>query len=257
MFKADTNMDTALSDVNHSDGDDGKAVAVTGSSPRHGDKDTSRMDDISAESAPGTREDDTTKSHIETNSNTESSSSDDKEKSHNHNDDTATRTADSPTKLPDITTTTPSLDPFNSLKLFTTSPTTVTQPLAQVPARRRADPPMSPLDPISPWPPRDVPDDEAEAADGNGNGDAASRRQHLTTSHAQSTTDLPSAKEVYGSLAVLLTYLAFGTYLVWAAAPHGFLDRMGWTWYPSRYVARWRKLLTAGNGPWSCRAGSC
>lgn len=66
--------------------------------------------------------------------------------------------------------------------------------------------PVSPLDPISPWPP--------EAPN----------------------SDLPSAKEVYGSLAVLLTYIAFAAYLVWAFCPSAWLDSLGWTWYPDRWV---------------------
>ena len=45
---------------------------------------------------------------------------------------------------------------------------------------------------------------------------------------------LPSAPEVYGALAALLTYIAFAVYLVWAFAPEGWLDQWGWTWYPDR-----------------------
>jgi hypothetical protein len=45
---------------------------------------------------------------------------------------------------------------------------------------------------------------------------------------------LPSAPEVYGALAALLTYIAFGVYLIWAFAPEGWLDQWGWTWYPDR-----------------------
>lgn len=68
--------------------------------------------------------------------------------------------------------------------------------------------PMSPLDPISPWPP--------------------------TEPEPPYAADLPSAKEVYGLLGVLLTYLAFAAYLVWAFAPAHWLDAVGWTWYPAR-----------------------
>ncbi|KLT42954.1 PIG-P-domain-containing protein [Cutaneotrichosporon oleaginosum] len=66
---------------------------------------------------------------------------------------------------------------------------------------------MSPLAPISPWPPEEP---------------------------AAPYPDLPLAKEVYGLLAVLLTYLAFAAYLIWAFAPSRWLDAVGWTWYPSR-----------------------
>lgn len=68
---------------------------------------------------------------------------------------------------------------------------------------------VSPLAPISPWPPEEP----------------------LPRGPA---SDLPSAKEVYGSLAVLLTYLAYAVYLVWAFAPASWLDSVGWTWYPDR-----------------------
>lgn len=70
----------------------------------------------------------------------------------------------------------------------------------------------SALEPISPWPP----------AEPEEPGDAIQKEQ------------LPSAKEVYGSLAVLLTYFAFALYLVWGFAPRGWLDKAGWTWYPDR-----------------------
>ncbi|KAL1410624.1 hypothetical protein Q8F55_004641 [Vanrija albida] len=73
---------------------------------------------------------------------------------------------------------------------------------------------QSPLDPISPWPPADTAD-----------ADTPSRAPR---------DDLPSAKEVYGSLAILLTYILFAVYLVWAFAPPRWLDAVGWTWYPAR-----------------------
>jgi fatty acid desaturase len=88
---------------------------------------------------------------------------------------------------------------------------------------------MSPLAPISPWPPEEP---------------------------AAPYPDLPVAKEVYGLLGVLLTYLAFGAYLVWAFAPSRWLDAVGWTWYPSRSAEEYRQYLTAENGQSSCRAGS-
>lgn len=44
----------------------------------------------------------------------------------------------------------------------------------------------------------------------------------------------PSAEEVYGLLAVFLTYIAYGLYLAWAFCPPHWLDAVGWTWYPDR-----------------------
>ena len=96
----------------------------------------------------------------------------------------------------------------------------MTEPASRTPRATRSDTsaPSSPaqgetsaLEPISPWPPA-----EPEEPD------AVQKEQ------------LPSAKEVYGSLAVLLTYFAFALYLVWAFAPPGWLDKAGWTWYPDR-----------------------
>jgi hypothetical protein len=68
--------------------------------------------------------------------------------------------------------------------------------------------PQSPLDPISPWPPP-LPLETA-------------KEEEL------------SSKEIYGLIAVLGTYLAFGIYLIWALCPPAWLDAIGWTWYPSR-----------------------
>ena len=70
--------------------------------------------------------------------------------------------------------------------------------------------PQSPLDPISPWPPP------------------------LPLEPTQN--EELSSKEIYGLIAVLGTYLAFGIYLIWALCPPTWLDAIGWTWYPSRYV---------------------
>jgi hypothetical protein len=68
--------------------------------------------------------------------------------------------------------------------------------------------PQSSLDPISPWPPP-LPTETA-------------KEEEL------------SSKEIYGLIAVLGTYLAFGIYLVWALCPPAWLNVIGWTWYPSR-----------------------
>lgn len=92
---------------------------------------------------------------------------------------------------------------------------TTTAPASRIDTNSPVSPtlgPTSALEPISPWPPAE-PDEP---------GDAVEKDQ------------LPSAKEVYGSLAVLLTYFAFALYLVWGFAPRGWLDKIGWTWYPDR-----------------------
>jgi hypothetical protein len=74
--------------------------------------------------------------------------------------------------------------------------------------------PQSPLDPISPWPP--IPPVQSTIS--------VEREESL------------SPKEIYGLIAVLGTYLAFGIYLIWALCPPSWLDAVGWTWYPSRFV---------------------
>jgi hypothetical protein len=73
--------------------------------------------------------------------------------------------------------------------------------------------PQSPLDPISPWPPPILPPESTRKGE-----------EEL------------SSKEIYGLIAVLGTYLAFGVYLIWALSPSSWLDTVGWTWYPSRSV---------------------
>lgn len=78
---------------------------------------------------------------------------------------------------------------------------------------------LSPLDPISPWPPEEPIDPSSPSSSSTGG-----FGQH----------DLPGPKEVYGLIGVLLSYLGFGMYLVWALAPEGWLDKIGWTWYPAR-----------------------
>ena len=81
---------------------------------------------------------------------------------------------------------------------------------------------LSPLSPISPWPPE--PQLELPAV----------RATAGQTIQPEASSTLPTAKEVYGSLAVLLTYISGIVYLVWAFAPIGWLDQWGWTWYPDR-----------------------
>lgn len=78
---------------------------------------------------------------------------------------------------------------------------------------------LSPLSPISSWPPEANLDPVKQPLD------------------QMPSANLPTSKEVYGSLAVLLTYISGAGYLVWALAPLGWLDQWGWTWYPDRYVS--------------------
>ena len=87
--------------------------------------------------------------------------------------------------------------------------------------------PTSPFSPISPWPPLlpEVPDSSHTATS-----------QHLPAVYVPLPV-LPSAKEVYGSLGVLLTALGYGVYLLWAFLPPHYLDAVGWSWYPARCVA--------------------
>ena len=85
--------------------------------------------------------------------------------------------------------------------------------------------PQSPLDPISPWPPP-LPTETA-------------KEEEL------------SSKEIYGLIAVLGTYLAFGIYLVWALCPPSWLDAIGWTWYPSRYGLLGTREASADARDWA------
>jgi phosphatidylinositol glycan class P protein len=85
--------------------------------------------------------------------------------------------------------------------------------------------PQSPLDPISPWPPP-LPLETA-------------KEEEL------------SSKEIYGLIAVLGTYLAFGIYLVWALCPPAWLDAIGWTWYPSRFVHLGTRDALADGRDWA------
>lgn len=75
--------------------------------------------------------------------------------------------------------------------------------------------------------------EHAYAADEQSGSDTDTGTENANAnSNADST--LPSAPEVYGSIAVLGTYAGFTLYLVWAFAPAGWLDTWGWTWYPDR-----------------------
>jgi phosphatidylinositol glycan class P protein len=80
---------------------------------------------------------------------------------------------------------------------------------------------LSPLSPISPWPP--LPPLE--------------RPVPSNTTCTSSPDDLPTSREIYGSLTVLLTYLAFATYLAWSILPGEWLERIGWSWYPAQSVS--------------------
>ncbi|CAD6567358.1 MAG: hypothetical protein TREMPRED_003559 [Tremellales sp. Tagirdzhanova-0007] len=75
--------------------------------------------------------------------------------------------------------------------------------------------PLSPLSPISPWPPDPL------------------RSETFTSSASDQSHDLPSAKEIYGSISVLLTYLAFIAFLAWSFFPAELLELVGWSWYPA------------------------
>jgi phosphatidylinositol glycan class P protein len=107
-----------------------------------------------------------------------------------------------------------------------------------------AMPPTSPLSPISPWPPlSDLKDAGSEPGDAPIGGPVnfqeppAPERPGIGGDSMMDET-LPTAKEVYGSLVVLLTSLGFILVLVWAFLPSRYLDYMGWTWYPDRWVTR-------------------
>ena len=56
----------------------------------------------------------------------------------------------------------------------------------------------------------------------------------MHTDHLDTPTDLPTSKEIYGSLTVLLTYLVFALFLVWSLSPTAWLEAIGWSWYPSQ-----------------------
>lgn len=92
--------------------------------------------------------------------------------------------------------------------------------------------PTSPVSPISPWPPVDI--DEAQPQEGSTSAEAVGVVLH---GDGRSASDaLPSAKEIYGFIAALLTYFAFILYLVWAILPGSWLESVGWTWYPDKWV---------------------
>jgi phosphatidylinositol glycan class P protein len=71
------------------------------------------------------------------------------------------------------------------------------------------------------------------------------------------------APEIYGFVAWTGTALGYVLFLIWALAPPGALDAVGWTWYPSRCVpscAAWcGKLKRRYDREWAVRvpAWSC
>lgn len=113
------------------------------------------------------------------------------------------------------------------------------------PARQRTPSPnpTSPLSPISPWPPlprsttpssnQDAPI-SANNVSNDGDGATSEHSRSQSVASTSKGDELPTAKEIYGLIAVLGTYLAFGVYLVWAFTPDEWLHAVGWTWYPSR-----------------------
>ena len=118
--------------------------------------------------------------------------------------------------------------------------------LSTVVQTKNATSPTSPLSPISPWPPLfDPVETGIEPGDApigvsvNAQELPAPERLGIGGDSMMDET-LPTAKEVYGSLVVLLTSLGFILVLVWAFLPSRYLDYMGWTWYPDRWVTRQR-----------------
>lgn len=99
----------------------------------------------------------------------------------------------------------------------------------QTPPRSIAQLPntTSPLSPISPWPPLPPPLTSQPP----------STLTSTTSIHTFSSDPLPTAKEAYGSLTVLLTYLTFLTYLLWSLLPTRWLETFGWSWFPDQYVS--------------------
>jgi phosphatidylinositol glycan class P protein len=51
------------------------------------------------------------------------------------------------------------------------------------------------------------------------------------------------APEFYGFVAWTSTYLLFFLYILWATLPEQYIEKIGITWYPSRYVC-WGFLLS-------------
>jgi hypothetical protein len=66
--------------------------------------------------------------------------------------------------------------------------------------------------------------------------EATSKSASSPASESESKSSLPTPAEIYGLIAVLGTYLAFGIYIIWAFCPSRWLDKVGWTWYPSKSV---------------------
>ncbi|ORX33495.1 PIG-P-domain-containing protein [Kockovaella imperatae] len=112
--------------------------------------------------------------------------------------------------------------------------------------------PTSPLSPISPWPPIDSGPSHRQRPHSKSIGPQAVRPD---TSRVLESTDepdhgegeegvqadrepaVPSAREVYGFVAVILTFLGYWLYIAWAFSPPNWLDSIGWTWYPDRQWA--------------------
>ena len=82
----------------------------------------------------------------------------------------------------------------------------------------------SPLSPISPWPPLFVEEEES----------TTSKTKDAIPAVLTQEDTLPTSKEIYGSIAILLTSLGYFMYLSWASLDPATLDGIGWTWYPSR-----------------------
>lgn len=82
----------------------------------------------------------------------------------------------------------------------------------------------SPLEPILPWPPVPVASPLPQPA----------AREYGSAQRSFGRDQLPLAKEVYGAIAVLLTYLGFALYLVWALVPARWLEHESWAWLPSQ-----------------------
>jgi hypothetical protein len=116
----------------------------------------------------------------------------------------------------------PSLPQLSTL----VSETEPAHPLDQPNATTSADN-MSPFSPISPWPPPLPADAQFMTSSTVSNG----TQQSLAIMQED---PLPSPKEIYGSIAIVLTSIAYVLYFIWGVSPPEILDGMGWTWYPDQ-----------------------